>query len=149
VLDLTPSAKETLRSVETLLAVSRIDLVPQAPPSARELRSEKHSRPTVTEWLRAFQVASLIITDSFHGTIFAVLNHKPFIVMANSARGVSRLSSLLNMLGLERRLIESTTNRDAAHISRILQEPIDWSEVDSRIEHQRQRALAFLASELG
>lgn len=56
---------------------------------------------TVEEWLADFATADAVITDSFHGTVFSLIFNKPFIVIANNARGNSRLESLLRLLEIE------------------------------------------------
>lgn len=46
------------------------------------------------DWLAAFASADFIVTDSFHGTCFAIIFNKPFIVVANAQRG-ERVSACL------------------------------------------------------
>lgn len=70
-------------------------------PSDINLSSHKRIYPPVEQWLRGFHDAKLIITDSFHACAFSILFNKPFIVIENKKRGVSRITSLLHLLGLE------------------------------------------------
>ena len=60
---------------------------------------------TVELWLSYFRDAAFVITDSFHGTAFAINFNKDFYVFGNADRGNSRFDSLLGTLGLEGRLI--------------------------------------------
>ena len=62
---------------------------------------EERIQPSLESWLRGFFDAELIITDSFHACVFSILFGKPFIVIGNKRRGLSRFTSLLQMFGLE------------------------------------------------
>lgn len=62
-------------------------------------------QPPVEQWLRSFRDAKMVITDSFHASVFSILFGKPFIVTGNPGRGIARLQSLLGMLGLEEHLV--------------------------------------------
>ena len=62
-------------------------------------------QPPVEQWLRDFRDSKMVITDSFHATVFSILFGKPFVVTGNPWRGLSRLESLLKQLGLEDHLV--------------------------------------------
>lgn len=59
----------------------------------------------IEDWLFYYKNADFIITDSFHGTCFAIIFRKQFISIANKQRGEKRFISLLNELGLMDRLV--------------------------------------------
>lgn len=61
------------------------------------------------EFLYFISHASFILTDSFHGTAFSIIFRKPFFSYIAMKSNSSRLSSLLNTLGLMDRLIEYET----------------------------------------
>lgn len=67
---------------------------------------------SVEQWLRSFYDSELVITDSFHACVFSILFKKPFIVWANSERGCARFESLLEMFGMQHRLIRSFESFD-------------------------------------
>ena len=58
-------------------------------------------QPPVEEWLRGFYDAKLVVTDSFHATVFSIIFGKPFVVLGNAKRGNARFASLLNMTGFD------------------------------------------------
>ena len=62
-------------------------------------------QPPVEQWLRSFSEARMVVTDSFHATVFSLLFRRPFIVTGNPGRGIARLQSILQALGLERHLV--------------------------------------------
>ena len=88
--------------------------------------------PPVTQWLRSFHDAEMVITDSFHGCAFSIIFNKPFWVIGNVARGMARFHSLLSVFGLESRLLDvnNLINVD-------WQTPIDWDKVNA-IKHDWQ-----------
>lgn len=60
---------------------------------------------SVEQWLRSFDDAELVLTDSFHGCVFSILFQKQFIVLGNKERGLSRFTSLLEQFSLYDRLL--------------------------------------------
>ena len=69
-------------------------------------------QPAVEQWLRGIRDSRLVVTDSFHATVFSILFRRPFIVTGNPKRGLSRIESLLSRLGLERHLVTSPEGLD-------------------------------------
>ena len=61
--------------------------------------------PSVESWLKGFNDAQFVVTDSFHACVFSLIFNKPFIVIANKRRGLARMESLLHMFNQEYRLI--------------------------------------------
>jgi len=55
----------------------------------------------VETWLRGFYDAKLVITDSFHATVFSIIFQKPFILFGSGIRGNERMESLLKMVGFD------------------------------------------------
>lgn len=94
---------------------------------------EKCVFPDVEKWLRAFMDSEMVICDSFHGCVFAIIFNKPFWVLGNESRGNARFDSLLKTFGLQERLISTTsqinidTVVDWAKVNKILAEKSDFS----------------------
>lgn len=99
--------------------------------------------PSVEDWLSGIDKSDFVITDSFHGTVFAVIFEKPFLVIVNQNRGASRFKSLLECLGLEERILLG-----AQDVERVLQHKIDWNNVKGRLRNERERSISFLKKEL-
>lgn len=102
----------------------------------------ERQQPPVERWLRAFHDAKFVITDSFHACVFSILFHKPFICIGNKSRGMSRFDSLLNMFGLENRLV------DINDIVDYVEKEIDWEHVDKVLAQKRKEAYRFLSQAL-
>ena len=61
----------------------------------------------IRDWLWYFYNSKNVLTDSFHGTLFAIIFRKPFITLKNNKRGGERFISLLKSLNLMERLFET------------------------------------------
>lgn len=99
----------------------------------------------VSQWLTYLKDAELVVTDSFHCTVFSLIFHKKFAVVANRARGVARLETLLSKVGLEDRFF--TDIKDVLK-SGILDKEIDYNEVDKKLEVHRKYSMDFLKKAL-
>ena len=98
----------------------------------------------IDSWISGLRTADYVVTDSFHGTVFSILFHKKFIVLANEQRGLTRLQSLLKMFGLENRLIMSFEDFDCEK----LDAEIDYKSVDVILNQEREKSLTFLSESL-
>ncbi len=99
--------------------------------------------PSVDSWLNHLNSSSFIITDSFHGTVMAILFNKPFVTICNNKRGADRLKSLLRMFGIEDRLVDSKSD-----LKNVLTSTIDYNNVNEVINKERIQSLAFLENHL-
>ena len=98
------------------------------------------------QWLGLIKESSLVVTNSFHGTAFAILFHKPFITVMQSGQYASqniRMQSLLESMGLTDR-IYSSLHDPAAYFNT----PIDWNRVDRYLDDQRERTSAYFRENL-
>lgn len=100
---------------------------------------ERCVSPSVTAWIRSFMDAEYVLTDSFHGSVFSIIFHKPFVAIGNQTRGQSRFQALFSRLGLEKRLCT-----DQTELSDVLSQTIDWESVDGRLAKWREESLLFL-----
>lgn len=100
------------------------------------------SKPNIESWLQGFLSSKFIITDSFHGMVFSIIFNKPFIVIANLERGVSRFTSLLSILGLEERLININEEWD----EEIINKEIDFNKINSLVEKEQKRSKEYLVN---
>ncbi len=102
--------------------------------------------PPVEDWLAAFADAGFIVTDSFHGCVLAILMHKRFVAVGNSRRGMARLTSLMDMFGLESRLVHGIDPEDDGEF--FLSEP-DWGLIDGILSQRRKDSVGFLEKSMG
>ncbi len=85
--------------------------------------------------------AAAVVTNFFHGCVFALVNAKPFACVASSYRS-NKLNDLTNALGAERHLIG-----DEVRVADVLDAPLA-PEIGRRIETLRARSSAFLRAAL-
>ena len=94
---------------------------------------------SIEEWLYAIASTKVVITDSFHATVFSILFGKPFYVYISEPSKIFRISNLLDILGIEQRVV---TDVDAA----ITAPTINYEEVNKRLSAYRESSLNYLKS---
>lgn len=143
VLDRHATQNAIISEIENTLGLSGFEILPPRFTSRKELLSNlsRYQYPPVSQWLKSFHDAEFVVTDSFHGTVFAILFHKPFITIGNSRRGLARFTSLLSLFNLEDRLVtaEGDVNPE------LLKSDIDWVRVDERLRSERARSHGYFS----
>lgn len=102
------------------------------------------SKVDVREWLERIAYAEFVVTNSFHGTVFSVLFHRPFISLLLKGPMScmnERIISLLKKLGLSNRAVEFG---DVNAVKAIIKTSIDWDSVDTAIAKEKEKANQFL-----
>ena len=97
---------------------------------------------TILEWLSAIYHSEYVVSTSFHGIVFAVLMHKPFVAIPlrnQYSGGNVRLASLLESIGLSDRIFSSERS-----IENILATSIDWNMVERLLAANRAKSEEFL-----
>ena len=100
------------------------------------------------EFLNLIRNAEYVCTDSFHGTVFSLINNVNFFVFRryNKKSKIStnsRLDSLLGIVNLKERLLEG--NED---IDKTIEMNIDFSNVNKKLEEFRSDSKEFLEKAL-
>ena len=103
-------------------------------------RIEDYIIPPIEGWLQGFRDADFVITDSFHGTVFSILNQKPFLSLVNKSRGASRFESLLKKIGLQDRLIYDIN--DVKELN--LKKEIDYASVLLKLNELKADSISFI-----
>lgn len=105
---------------------------------------EERIKPLMSpvQWVKSIATSQFVVTDSFHGCVFCILFHRPFIVVGNVRRGNARIASLLRLVGLEGRIVSSLT--DFEEKKNTLLEKIDYQKVDIILNEQRGKSYKFL-----
>lgn len=87
------------------------------------------------EFISWIKGAEFVVTTSFHGVAFSILFHKNFYTLGLGNKG-DRISSLLNLLGLERRLLEKPVKG--------VSEAINYDEADQKLSGLIEHSLDYL-----
>lgn len=98
---------------------------------ARGFHHWGHAAPD--QWLGLFAEASYVLTDSFHGLVFSIINHKQFLLIPNF-----RAEGLMRRLGIE--------NRSLSDDLSAIDAPLDWDKADCLLEAFRLSSLNYLKS---
>lgn len=110
--------------------------------SVRHPKGYKTSYPeSVENWVKRFAKAEFVLTDSFHGTVFSLLYHKPFVIYVGNPKRTTRIRTLLTLVGLEKRILTNPTLQDVIRIS---EEKIDWIEIDNKLNDLRNQSFTLL-----
>ena len=102
------------------------------------------TKVSVPEWVRRIELSEFVFTNSFHGTVFAILFHKPFVSLLLRGRvsGMNeRLISLTNRLGLTSRVVYAD---NIESVKFAVDNRIDWADVDARVKHLREESTDWL-----
>ena len=91
----------------------------------------------IEEFLELIHHADYVVTNSFHGTAFAVQYHKPFCSVAVSGSGM-RVKDFLSNMALSDRIISSPED-----VERI-DETIDWDNAEKYLCSAREKAIGYL-----
>jgi hypothetical protein len=97
-----------------------------------------------SEFIDYFNSASVIFTDSFHGTIFSILFKNPFVTFSRqgSHEMISRINTLLERFKMEKRL-ESNINLTYEEIMKI-----NFDHIDTILEKERKKTFNYLRAAL-
>lgn len=99
----------------------------------------------VEEWLWRIKNAKLLVTDSYHGSCFAIIFNRPFVCINPNTQTQTRMRSLFEQLGIKNHLY---SDFGETSVKEVLNAGIDWSSVNSQIEALREKARQFLLGAL-
>lgn len=101
--------------------------------------------PSIEAWLKYMSGADFIVTDSFHGLAFSLIFNKQFVVVSPNNGKNSRLLNLLKSVNLEHRHFFDT---DEIPYEKILNEEIDYTEVNRQLDTLRENSWNYLKDAL-
>ncbi len=139
VLDNTAETADLVASLERQLAIPVRRFLGADPRGSEEI--SLRVQPSVESWIEGIANAGFVLTDSFHACVFSILFHRPFAVVGNRSRGLSRIIWLLEQFGLENRLLCNVEDS-------IPESEIDWESVDARLGLLRAESFEFLRANL-
>ena len=91
------------------------------------------------DFINLINNASLIVTDSFHGTIFSINLNKPFYSINGLSESDFRKTEILKELGLMNRNITWDTKYNELN-----QDIIDYSMVNEKLSVLRKQSIDYL-----
>jgi len=93
------------------------------------------------EFVSAIKHAKIVITNSFHGTIFSILHHTPFFTFLVPSMQ-SRITDILGETGLSDRIVYGYRPLSDDMLD------VDFSKADTILEEKRKESMAFLKKAL-
>lgn len=105
---------------------------------------QKHIETGPMEFLNLIQNAKFVCTSSFHGTVFSILLHKPFMAI----RGVTdkRISNLLSVTSLKQHSVLSPDEITKERVDGLMS--TDFTASDAAIQRERKRSMEYLEKAL-
>ena len=97
-----------------------------------------------TEFPRVIAGAHAVVTNFFHGCVFALLHGKPWAACPSDYRAI-KIPDLAALLGVEQRLIDEQT--PPATVAELLETPLQ-PEVSATIDRLRARSNGYLDAAL-
>lgn len=104
---------------------------------------------TPGDFINLIRNAEYICTDSFHGSVFSILNEKKFFTFKRFKQGRkvstnSRLDSLFDLLDLQERFLSSDDN-----VEKCMQMEINYKDVHEKLNVLREESKKFIRESLG
>lgn len=144
ILDPTDSKIEAIRSIGKRHGKPVSIYTPPPTPSFLAYHRGRPSaaRLTLQEWILSVAEASLVVTDSYHGVVLAVLLNTPFVPLANPARGMGRFQSLFRLIGRHESLRVSEREYATSPVE------LSWARVNHALMNAREDSARFLRQAL-
>lgn len=89
-----------------------------------------------------FYYAEYVVTDTFHGTIFSIINRKKFATIIRITNK-NKLEDLMDALNISERIVS-----DMAKLEDILEKDIAYTEVENILEKERKKTYTYLKKAL-
>ena len=117
--------------------------------NAHQIFGDEFIRCRPDEMLGYFKKAEYVVTDTFHGTIFSVLYHKPLAVFCRSPKNTdysneNKLLDLVMKLKLENQLV-----KDPEDLEQVLTHEIDYTLIDNIRVEGTKKAVSYLRKQCG
>ena len=91
------------------------------------------------QWLAYIINSDVVVTDSFHGACFALMFHKPFVVVRN--RMAHRYATLEKLIDMPE--VFASSPKEFMDRERICME-FDWEEIDKRVAVKRNESIEWV-----
>lgn len=139
-----PKYYEQVKSVAKAYGIEKIVIINSIEnPEFNMEGGIQYGYATPSEFVALIRGATVVCTDSFHGTIFSILFEKLFVEFkrfedADPKSQNSRIYGLLDMFGLSGRLYDENSKKWS--------ERIDYKPINNKIEEGREVSLRYLVN---
>lgn len=97
---------------------------------------------TIPQWISNIKHARLVVTTSFHGIVFCIIMHTPFVYIPLRGKNSSmnnRILDILEALNLNQRIASALED-----INNIVKNKINWDLVDEMLKNYRKDSKEFI-----
>lgn len=115
-------------------------------PGLELFENAEYDYATIPNWIANIDNSVLTVTTSFHGIVFCLLLHTPFVYVplkGNLSKMNNRATNLLGRVGLESRIL-----KDSMSFVEISQTDVNWEQVDEKLHSIRQNSYEFINSNI-
>ncbi len=127
------------QSVERLSSILKYDVITVNQEPFTNYKCDKHIKDAgPDEFLELFSNASFILTNSFHGTCFAVNFNIPFIV-ASPQIGIIRIENFLSSVGVQNRIISNENQ-----ILEVINNDLNFNEINNKLKTLRNDSKQYI-----
>lgn len=144
VLDKNPLKQEVISLVSEKLQLPYSIVYGDTPNLSNYLDVDVLNKPSIEQWLQNFVDADYVVTDSFHGMVFSVIFNKPFLVIGNEERGLSRFTSFLKIVNLEERLILMNKNWD----NLLIFKEINYDSINEIVTIEKEKSFSYFKNNI-
>lgn len=97
------------------------------------------------EWLNMFRNAKFVYTDSFHGVLFSLKYHKPFLAYYTEKMRATRFIDLGKRYNIDNYIVQ---NVEEIHKKKSIELKPDFEMIDRMLEEHKQYSLDYLEKAL-
>lgn len=152
ILDPTPEKRDAILHMANKMGL-KVRVILDGWPHLFAENSEKMGIPGAVEadveaydFLKLYANCAYVVTDSFHGTAFALKFSKPFASIGNKRRGMTRFKSILKLVGLQDRF--TLNPKDIIERDEHFMSPVDYVRVNKVLEQDTKRSREWLGAAL-
>lgn len=136
-------------AVEVLANKLGLKVIYISPNSRQKFSPWEVLEPSPGELLGLIKNSHLVITNSFHGTVFSLILNAQFLSFARDGypdKQNLRMIELLDSVNLSKHFINPFASKDEILVSQA--DSIDWKSVDKLLDSERNRSKDFLREAL-
>jgi hypothetical protein len=93
------------------------------------------------EWISMFSNAKFVYTDSYHGVLFSLKYHKPFIAYYTEKLRATRFTDLGERYHIKKYIIQNVSEIEK---NKLLESLPDFKQINKNIDIQKKKSLEFL-----
>jgi len=97
------------------------------------------------EWLSMFKNARFIYTDSFHGVLFSLKFHNPFLAYYTETMRATRFIDLSKRYNIEKYIVKNVKDIDK---KKSIEMKPDFCTIDRLLEKHKQYSLEYIENSL-